>query len=197
MARIIKFGVLGELSGKIGDVILRRTKGGKTHVVSKSEITKPPSPAQLENRAQFAKGTRYAKRTRRNRPDIWSIYQKLAKGTDRSAHNLAIKDFMSPPVIEDIDVSGYKGQKGDVIRIKAKDKVMVAWVRVRLLVPGNEEEGKKEKVIEGGEAEKFGQKEKEVWRYVVKRDVEGRGVVEVRVSDLAGHVVRERIERVK
>ncbi len=194
MAKIRKMSALGRLSGKIGELVIRNTKGGNQIVTQRQvKSEKPRSPKQLANQKRFDLATWHAKRTCRDRPEDWKVYQRLAEGTDRSAHNIAISDYMKPPVIGDIDVSGYRGRKDDIIRITAKDNVKVARVMVRLLRHKGEEgmEGKSanQRLIEGGAAKPT--KEDEIWCYTVRGDVQCKVEVEVRAWDLARNEVVE------
>jgi hypothetical protein len=45
---------------------------------------------------------------------------------------VAVADFLNAPDIENVDVSGYKGQPGDTIRVRVTDDFAVTWVSVRI-----------------------------------------------------------------
>jgi hypothetical protein len=49
-----------------------------------------------------------------------------------SPYNLAMADWFNRPQFREIDLTGWKGAPGDVIRVKAYDDVKVVEVRVRL-----------------------------------------------------------------
>ena len=185
MAKMIKRGVIGDLSGKIGQIILRRVPGGKTQAVTPAIRTKPRSPKQLERQDLFRKATRYAQQTQVRRPEVWKIYQSMANRPYMSPNNIAIKDFMSLPVIDEVDLTDYHGRAGDPIYIEAHDNVQVAKVTVRIT---DKDSGN---LLEQGEAQAHNKRD---WSYRVRRDVSGGSggvMVEVRVWDLAGHEVRE------
>lgn len=50
----------------------------------------------------------------------------------QSAYNVAVADFFRAPDIEEVDLTAYGGQVGDVIRIKATDDFKVQQVSVRI-----------------------------------------------------------------
>lgn len=138
---MLKRGVIGDLSGKIGQIIIRRVKGGKVFAVTPAIVTKPRSKLQLESQTRFAKATRYARQTMVRRPEVWKVYQGKVNGPYMSANNIAIRDFMSPPTIDDIHLTDYHGRKGEPIYIEAHDKVRVARVTVRIISVNSGDDG--------------------------------------------------------
>ena len=187
MAKMLKKGVIGEFSGKVGQVIIRRMKSGIYYLVTPGVYTKPRSKLQLESQARFAEATRYARHTRQKRPEVWSIYQRRAKTTRRlTPTNVAVQDFMSPPTIDDVDVSYFKGKAGDPIYIEAQDKNKVVKVSVSI----RDGDGN---LIEEGEAQMDSKRD---WSYRVEEDLAiGKKLrVEVTVTDLVGHEVKEAVE---
>ena len=93
------------ISGKLGDVVYRTSKNGKTYtskLPKKSE--KPPTEAQLRKQERF----------------------KLAKKTRRSASRIAFSDWCHAPVIHEVS------RRSSCIRIDASDNVHVAKVRVTI-----------------------------------------------------------------
>jgi ethanolamine utilization protein EutQ (cupin superfamily) len=56
-------------------------------------------------------------------------YAAKAK-TGQTARNVALADYMHAPDIHRVDVSGYHGQPGDVIRIEVTDDFAVVEVKV-------------------------------------------------------------------
>jgi len=188
MAKMIKRGVIGELSGKLGQIVLRRGKDGKTIAATPAVRTKPRSKLQLKSESRFARATRYAQKTEQRRPEVWKFYQSKVNKPHMSPSNIAIKDYMSPPRIDEVDLSEYKGKGGDPIYIEAFDKIRVVKVTVKI----RDEDGT---LLEQGEAKAHNKRD---WTYRAKMDVPGGDgatvYVEVRVSDLAGNEVREVVE---
>jgi hypothetical protein len=63
------------------------------------------------------------------------VYVDLECATGVSAYTLAIADWFGRPKVLEIDVDGWTGQIGQTIRVKARDKVMVAAVSVVIRDP--------------------------------------------------------------
>ncbi len=100
---------------------------------------------------------------------------------------MAVRDWFNPPVVEEVDASGYSGQAGEVIRARVVDDVRVT--RVEVVVVGGDGE-----VVEVGEMVR----EQGLWYGYVTRGVcaagEARAVV--RGWDLAGHFGEGEVELV-
>ena len=58
-------------------------------------------------------------------------YAEKAEGLV-TAFNVAVADFMHAPHIDEIDLTGYTGQAGDTIRVRATDDFKVTQVRVTI-----------------------------------------------------------------
>ena len=54
-------------------------------------------------------------------------------GESRSAFNVAVADFFGAPSIDEIDLTGYAGQVGDSIRVRATDDFKVVEVQVSIV----------------------------------------------------------------
>ena len=80
------------------------------------------------------------------------VYINKAREMGTTAYNIAIVDWMGAPKVLEIDVDNWTGEIGQVIRVKAKDNVMVASVSV-VIRDANEnvlEEGAAVKSHKGG-----------------------------------------------
>ena len=119
------------LSGKVGDSLIFRQRYGKT-IVAKApqQPPKEPSPTQKKNRARFQEANLYWKGVKGN-PQLLKAYDD-ASPAGKSTHLLAVADFLNAPDIEDIDLSGYTGRPGQVIRIKVVDDFQVKTVTVTI-----------------------------------------------------------------
>jgi hypothetical protein len=62
-------------------------------------------------------------------PELKAAYEAKAK-KGQTARNVAVADFMHAPDIHLVDVSGYHGEPGDVIRIEVTDDFAVVEVKV-------------------------------------------------------------------
>jgi len=156
------------ISGKLGDVVYRVSKNGKTYVSkAPGKSKKKPSKAQRRQRKLFKLANEYASQAK-DEP----VYTELAEKTDRSASRIAFSDWWQSPVIHEIS------RRSRCIRIDANDNVHVAKVRVTI----TDEEGK---ALEQGEARRtFG----DAWWEFKTRT---KGNIRVEVWDLAGNVTRQ------
>jgi len=171
------------LHGRIGNVIFRKvgkkTIASKAHDYSKHKWTK----AQIENRKRFGKASLKVNKKLRDDPELKNKYKKLAKG-NQNANNVAMSDYLKPPEITEINVKNYKGQKGNTIRVGAKDKYFIAGVIVMILNAQGIE-------VESGMAVEIPFSGSGVWVYKSMEDNPcwKGGRVVVRVADLPGNVV--------
>ncbi len=177
MAKVERNVVVGGLGGSLGNVVFKRGKGGQTIVCKKPDFgpKRVFSGAQRSHQGRFREAAAWAKEAARREP----VYAALAEGTSRTAYNVAVRDWFNPPVVEEVDASGYTGQAGEVIRARVVDEVRVT--RVEVLVMGAEG-----KVVEEGEMVR----EQGLWYGYVTRGVcaAGEARVVVRGWDLAGHL---------
>ncbi|MDR3269443.1 MAG: hypothetical protein LBT83_10300 [Tannerella sp.] len=118
------------LRGKIGDLLLFRQYASGTVVSSIPRASGKESELQKAQRRKFQHAVLYAKAISAD-PELNAAYAEKAKSKPGlSARNVAIADFMHAPDIERIDLSGYHGRAGDVIRIEVTDDFAVKEVKV-------------------------------------------------------------------
>jgi len=160
-------GVKG-LSSRVGGLIYRQMSDGTT-VVSKSPdysgIKSTRGQGDHQQRMQGA--ARYARWAAKAQP----IYAELAKGTTKTAYNLARSDWFHPPVIHEVRFTENK------IRVQASDNVMVT----KVVITVRDERGK---LLEAGEAIR---QEGDWWEYVAQ--LPGKTLI-LEAWDLAGNVTR-------
>lgn len=112
-------------------MVFRRVRG-KTIIAHRPDVrSRESSAAQQAQREKFALARAYAKSVL---ADPWQrqAYEKQAKLRNRRVDLLVVSDFLTPPVIELLDVSGYQGQAGGTIRILAEDDIEVVSVEVTI-----------------------------------------------------------------
>ncbi|MCF6403122.1 hypothetical protein L3C95_09570 [Chitinophaga filiformis] len=145
-------------SGTVGDMMNFRVRKGKTVVaVKRGPSTKPPTEEQQETNERFIIASLFAQDAVKD-PAIKALYQKAAKG-GQTAYNVALRDAMNPPVIDEINVSGYKGTVGDLITVKARDVITPKSVTVVILSQAGT-------VLEQGDAV-INTKDRRFWVYTV------------------------------
>jgi len=128
MARQTNNVVTYGLHGKIGDLLVFRQRNGKTFVSKVPKMPTTSSKKQKEHRKRFQQAVLYAKSAIAN-PETKALYEQGAKEGQRS-FNVAVADFFNAPDIEHVDLSGYTGKVGDVIRILASDDLIVKAVSI-------------------------------------------------------------------
>ena len=112
-------------------MVFRRVRG-KTIIAHRPEVrSSKGSAAQQAQREKFALARAYAKSVL---ADPWQrqAYEKRAKRSSRRVDLLVVSDFLTPPVVELLDVSGYQRQAGGTIRIFAEDDIEVISVEVTI-----------------------------------------------------------------
>ena len=118
-------------SGKLGNRIVFRQRGGKTIVAVKPTPTdREPSEAQKNQHRKFREGSRYAKQAIQD-PTMRTAYEQRAKD-GQTAYNVAMADYLNLPDITELDLAGYTGGRGQQVVIQATDDHLVADVQVAI-----------------------------------------------------------------
>jgi len=119
---------LSQLHGKV-DHWVYREREGNTQVFPYQKQENSPTPAQSSNRQRFRDAHAYAKRVLAD-PLKSVTYRKLAAERGCPPNAILVGNFLTPPVIEQVDLSAYRGAAGDVIRVLATDAIEVLSVTV-------------------------------------------------------------------
>ncbi|MBN1427345.1 MAG: hypothetical protein JXB07_03100 [Anaerolineae bacterium] len=179
MAKVKKNVVVKGLSGMLGDqVVFKRDKAGRTILSVKPTFPEDRvfSQAQKEQIEKFREALMYAKDAAKTE----AVYAEKAEGTPLSAYNVAVADWFHEPEIGEIDLSGWAGQAGEPIRVKALDDVKVE--RVTVLIVDAEDV-----LIEQGAAT---QENGLWWVYTTTQAAAGRPKVIAVAQDLPGNIAR-------
>jgi hypothetical protein len=169
MAKVKRNMMMAGLSGSVGkDHYARLMRDGRTIISTKPDFSNRQfSEEQLNQQSRVKQAAAYAKVAAKTNP----IYAKKAKGTSKNAYNLAFRDWLRAPVIDQIQWHG--GQ----VRVTASDDVIVTGVTVSIL----NDEGQR---LEQGEAELvLGV----WWGY----QAANKGRIRVEARDLAGNVTQQ------
>jgi hypothetical protein len=129
MAKVKNNLVLHGLSGMLGrQVVIRRAKNGQ-YVVSAAprRRSSPLSEAQKAHIELFRRAIVYARGA-----SAVPEYETAAAARGLTSRNVAIADFLHPPEIKALDLSGYHGDRGQPVVVIATDDVKVKSVRVRI-----------------------------------------------------------------
>ncbi|RPD38261.1 hypothetical protein [Chitinophaga barathri] len=132
MADISKNLLVKGARGNVGKQFVYRKHGDDT-IITLMPVFDPDAPSseeQQETRNRFAAATCFARNILQS-ADYKKAYRKKAtKG--KTAHNIAIRDFLRPPVVKKIRTADYNGMPGSSIIIHAKDDFRVAAVKVSI-----------------------------------------------------------------
>jgi hypothetical protein len=176
---IVQFNPLFQsLRGRVGNVIYRQ-RNGRTfmHVAPPKPKPQDWSPEQQAHRARFAQAAAYARSVCAD-PARRAAYEAVKKPGDPSVYSTALRDWLRPPTVAEIDLASYHGKRGGSIAIKADDDTSIAQVRVVIRDAAG-------RIIEEGAAERV----MVDWQYRAQRGLGARRrcSVEVTAIDLAGH----------
>lgn len=114
--------ITGKLTGSIGKELVFREWKGKTIVAKAPKKRKgEPTPAQAETQERFFMATRYAKAIAANAdPDLAAAYTAALRPR-QNLYSRALEDFMSSPVVKQVDTRNYNGTAGSTIQVRAID----------------------------------------------------------------------------
>jgi hypothetical protein len=173
MAKVKRNILVSGLSGSLGpDHYARITRDGRTIISAKPDFSNRQfSEAQLEHQSRMKQAAAYARVAAKANP----IYANLAEGTAKNAYNIALGDWLNPPIIRSIDWF-----HDGLIRVHATDDVQVTKVVITVL----DQEGQR---LEQGEAELvLGV----WWEYRIAK----RGRIQVEAWDFAGNAARREFD---
>ena len=170
------------LSGSLGgQFVVKQDKSGRT-IVSVSPTFDPNrtyTEAQLDWQEKFRDASGYAKDAKDN-----AVYVEKAEDTPLTSYNVAMADWFHAPEIQELDVSAWYGEVGQVIRIKAVDDVQVTQVNVVITDNANV-------VLEQGAAVRA---EGAWWNYTTTATAPDGPRVVATARDLPGHIAEMQLD---
>ena len=122
------------LSGSVGKQMVFRNTARGTILAKSPRHTGKRTEHQKEQGKKFLKAVAYAKQALAD-SSLAPHYKQLAATSPNklSAYNIAVADYLRPPVIEAIDTTNYKGVATDEkILITVTDNVKITTVKVRI-----------------------------------------------------------------
>jgi hypothetical protein len=131
------------MSGQLGEMVFRELRG-ETIISRKPTLSGEPTIDQVAQRERFKQAVAYGKSALAN-ADTRALYETAAKTKDMPIFALTVADFFNAPVIDNVDLSAYNGQAGNLITISARDDFGVVKVHVSITDDASD-------VIESGEA---------------------------------------------
>jgi hypothetical protein len=116
---------------------------------------------------------------------LW-IFLNREERKERQAKNVAMADWSHPPRILEIDLRGWRGCPGEVIRVLAVDDVKVGQVQVEIADGAGT-------ILETGQAALAVSQR---WEYPLQQAHSGSVTVTVFARDLPGHVTQESVDKI-
>ena len=167
-----------DVSGSIGELELSRRRD-KTVVRHKPEVRPLATPARLANRERFRTAALYG-RTVQSTPALAAVYAPAARSRGVAPYHVALKDFLNPPEVTDIDLRTLPTPAAGPIRVSAIDdfQVVQVWLSLRTTEDQMIEEGAATLDLESGQ-----------WLYHLQTEIV-RGqtvVVTATATDRPGH----------
>jgi hypothetical protein len=163
--------LIDSLSGHVGNFIFYEADGQNLSRTM-PEIIAERTAKQKASSERFLAAQRYAA-TALADPLLKAAYKAACRG-HQNPRNLAIRDALRLPVVESIDLDGFTGNPGQIVRVKATDDFRVVEVKVSVRGPAGE-------LIEEGIAKLSS--EASEWRYTTKVEVpSGQSVLVVAVA---------------
>lgn len=130
MAKTLLNSALKSIRGGL-DAWVYRQYGDKLVVSPRPVHGGPPTAAQATHRERFRLAGAYARDTYAD-PARRAPYVAVARERGMPITGLMVTDFLKPPTVDAIDLSGYHGAVNDPIAITATDDVGVTAVTVTI-----------------------------------------------------------------
>lgn len=148
--------LIESISGRVGELILYEADG-QNLARRMPEANAERTESQDANSHRFKAAGIYARAATAD-PLLKAAYEAACVG-HQNARNLAIRDAMRPPVIQELHLEGYTGKPAELLRVKATDDFRVKTVLLTIRDPqGN--------LIEEGPAE--WNRETDEWLYLTR-----------------------------
>ena len=173
--------IMAGARGMLGKVVVYRQFRGKTLLCNRPEKRKDITPHQQKMKTRFLEAVAFAKKQVAD-PVTKALYQPGPDSKFTSAYAAALADYLKRPVIEEVDVSAYKGHEGDAIVVRASDVARTLTVTVRVVSANGH-------VIEEGEAIPAIFTSGYVLRASKRNDSIRGSVIRITVRDRPGNVV--------
>lgn len=163
----------------LGNVVVYRQFKGQTLMCNRPEKRVAITPHQQKMKARFLEAVAFAKQQVAD-PVSKALYQPGPDSKFTSAYAAALADYLKRPVIDHVDLSGYHGNEGDAIIIKASDVARTLIVFVSIF-------GANGTMIEQGEAALAISSDDYVFRATTRNVIAPGSNVRVNVRDRAGN----------
>ena len=121
-------------SGIFGNQVLLKNRRGKSVMTIPPQKTPKPLTEKMDKwRKYFKQAAVYAKDSMQD-PEKLAAYTAKARN-GMAPHVVALTDYLCPPYVDEVDVSGYRGNPGDKICVAAYDDFRIVSVGVQIADP--------------------------------------------------------------
>ena len=125
MAKVCLNPIMERISGHVGDLVFRRYVDRVILARTPNQEGLHPSAAQLTHRKHFQLAVQYAKGS-------LATHQAWAKVLHKPVVSLTVGDYLNPPSVSAVDLSGFAGAAGDRINFHTEDDFRVASAQVTI-----------------------------------------------------------------
>lgn len=159
MAKVTLNACLLSVRGRLGDCVFRE-RNGRTFVSTRPRPSPTePTARQYAQQSKFRQAHAYV-RGALAIPALREFYETAGRTANKSAFAIAFRDFFQAPEVARIDLTRYRGRRGDPIHVIARDDTGVVSVQVSL----RRADGT---LLESGPAQRA---DEESWTYVATAD---------------------------
>lgn len=131
MAKLKLNSALKGIKGGIDDWVYRTVRGRIVISRRRGPSIGPISAAQEAVRERFRLAADYGRAGIQD-PAMKVIYEPVAKERGISLYSAMMTDYLTPPTVNVVDLTGYHGLVGDVVKVRASDDVGVTKVSVAI-----------------------------------------------------------------
>jgi hypothetical protein len=131
MGKVNPNNAVGIIEGRVGGLIFVRYADGRMIVRHRPVREAPFTAGEVASQRHFGKAVVYMKNLPAQ-PAQHAVYKQAARSNRKRACDLAMADFLNPPIINDIVLSSYTGKTGETISVVAVDDFEVATVCLTL-----------------------------------------------------------------
>ena len=170
------------IRGKVGNLVFKSFEGREIVAQMPDFTGRVFTDAQKAAQERFRKAAGYGETVMADE-QAKTLYEQVAKSRKQPLFSLIMQDFLNDPHVDEVDLSGYKGQTGEKIFVLASDDFEVAAVHVAI----SRESGEP---IEAGAAVKTAA-DPGRWMYTTTSSAPPGAPVKIQVSvtDRPGHTV--------
>jgi hypothetical protein len=131
MADLNTHGFIDNIKGRYGKMVVRNRYGKQylTRPPDRSNVV--PSEANLRAQQRFTEAAAYAEDALLD-PVLRVVYAEVGKADKIGPFAAAVRDYLRPPVVSEVNLSDYKGQVGEKIEVTATDDVGITEVTLTI-----------------------------------------------------------------